>query len=321
LVQEDIEVRQSPDPMTAQSVAVEFPDLPTGREFKEHVHGFLSHLRDSRLQELEQQLDGYNASLQEYRSLCTVREHGLCGLLDLHDEYLEALQSREFQRRYCLERARWEPGLTLEKQALQQLEHQSAINPHDVELLRQTIAAVYHRDETQVPLDTSFDKLQLRRREEKVLQLLERTQEAPAGVTAIAALKRAEALLSENAASGAWLASVAAAGQPLPDLAHMQAQLIRTEQRIEQLRASREKRALHLRRHEQHIESVYAAIAAKLLEVSSRLSELQDERLEKLIRRDKEGLLARLLVSTRHVATLLARSGFSAAHGPRAGLS
>jgi len=302
-------------------VAVEFPALPTGREFKEHVHGFLAHLRDSRLQGLEQALDGYNASLREYRDLCTVREHGLTGLMDLNDEYLEALQSREFQRRYCLERARWEPGLALEEQALQQLEHQTPINPRDVELLRQTIAAVYHRDETAEPLDTAFEQLQLRRREEKVLRLLEQTDEAPAAASAIAALKRAEALLSENAASGAWLASVAAAGQPLPDLAHMQARLARTEQRIEQLRSSREKRALHLRQHERHIEAVYAAIAAKLLELSSRLHELQDEYFEKLIRRDREGLLARLRDSTRHAATLLARSGFSAAQGSPVGLS
>ena len=295
--------------VTMRSAAVAFPDLPTGRELREHTQSFLLHLRDSRLQVLEGLLDDYKVSLEEYRKLCTVRDNGVTALRWLNEEYLEALQLREFQRRYCVERARWEPGLALEQQALRRLENQTSINPRDVELLRETIAAVCHRDEAPSQLDTSFEKLQLRRREEQVLQILELTEEAPAGRSAIADLKRAEALLSENAAAGEWLARVRSERHSLPELAQMQAQLARTEERIEQIRDGRDKRSHHLRLHEEHIEAVRAATAARLVEVSRRLHELQDERFETLIRRDKEGVLSRLRESTRNVEALRARGG------------
>jgi hypothetical protein len=292
-----------------RSATVAFPDLPTGREFRDHTQSFLFHLRDSRLQALERLLDDYKVSLEEYRSLCTVRDHGVVALQRLNDEYLEALQLREFQRRYCAERARWEPGLTLEQQALQRLQNQTSINPRDVELLRETIAAVCHPDTGTPALDTAFEKLQLRRKEEQVLQILELTEEGPEGQRAIADLKRAEALLSENAAAGEWLARMRDEGHPLPELVEMQALLVSTEERIGQLRDSRDKRSHHLRLHAEHIETVCAETAARLVAVSKGIHELQDERFEALVKRDKEGLLSRLRKSTRNVEALLARGG------------
>jgi hypothetical protein len=294
---------------TGRSATVAFPDLPTGREFREHTQSFLLYLRKSRLQALERLLDDYKVSLDEYRSLCTVRDHGATALQTLNDEYLEALQLREFQRRYCLERARWEPGLTLEQRALQRLTNQTAINPGDVELLRETIAAVCHPEAAPPDFDTAFEKLQLRRKEEQVLQILELTEDATAGRSAIADLKRAEALLSENAAAGEWLARMRDEGHSLPELVQMQAQLSRTEERIEQLRDSREKRSHHLRLHAEHLETVCSATAARLVEVSKGLHEVQDEHFETLVKRDKEGLLWRLRESTRNVEALLARGG------------
>ena len=295
--------------LTGRSATVAFPALPTGREVREHTQSFLFHLRDSRLQALERLLDDYKVSLEEYRSLCTVRDHGAAALRRLSDEYLEALQLREFQRRYCAERARWEPGLTLEHQALQRLENQTSISPRDVELLRETIAAVCHPDAGAPALDTAFEKLQLRRKEEQVLQILELTEEAPAGKSAIAELKRAEALLGENSAAGEWLARMRDEGHLLPELVQMQGLLARTEERIEQLRDSRDKRSRHLRLHAEHIETVCAETAARLAAVSREIHELQDERFEALVKRDKEGLLSRLRESTRNVEGLLTRSG------------
>jgi hypothetical protein len=290
-----------------------FPDLPSGGEFKEHLHSFLLRRRERRLDELARCLDAYRASVREYRYLCTVRDHGVAELRSLHDEYLQSLERREFQRRYCLERARWEPGLRLENQALQRLENQTCISHDDVELLRETLATVCHRDEVAEDFTTHFQALQLHRREEKVLRLLELTQEAPAGQRAIADLKRAEVLLHENAEAGRWLARVRAGGDLLPELAQMQHQLAETERRIEQLRLGRERRAEHLRRHEAHVESMRVSAAAHLVEVGRRLRELEGEPFERLVRRDKSGVLAKLRESNRDVELWLARGG---ADGP-----
>jgi hypothetical protein len=301
-------VLRHPNPAaTARSPAVIFPELPSGQDVRQHIQGFLVHIRDSRFQVLERLLDDYAASLKEYRKLCAVRDHGVSTLRRTNDEYLEALQQREFQRRYCLERARWEPGLALEQQAFIRLETQTSISPRDVELLREMVAAVCHRDKMPLQLDTSFERLQLRRRQEQVLQILELTEEGPAGRSAIADLKRAEVLLSENAAAGEWLARACQEGRPQLELAQMQVELARTEERIEHLRDSREKRSHHLRLHEEHVEAVCATTAARLLEVSKQMHALQDQRFETLIRRDRDGLLEKLRESTRDVATLLTR--------------
>jgi hypothetical protein len=70
------------------------------------------------------------------------------------------------------------------------------------------------------------------------------------------------------------------------------------------MRDSRDKRAHHLRLHAEHLETVSSATSARLIEVSRRLQELPDEHFETLVKRDKDGCLARLLESTRKAETL-----------------
>jgi hypothetical protein len=289
------------------SVARELPALVSGKEFREHTRRPLFRPRCEDLKRMERLLDDYAIAVKEHRQLCAVHEHGVAAVRELHEEYVEQLDLRDFQRQYCVEQARWEPGLELERQALKRLQGLAAVGPVQAQMLRQAVRTFLHREEVLLDRAESFEPLHLIRQQETLLEVLERVEKVPAGRSAIADLKRAERLLRENAAAGEWLEQTAEIGQRLPTLAQMQEALAATEGQVKQMADRLEKKKHHLVHHSQHIESQFHSTTAKLAEVCECFHKLRSEHFDDLVGRHQDGFLLQMQAAVTHAEQLVAR--------------
>jgi hypothetical protein len=300
-------------PVVQDYAAKEFPRLATGKEFREHTKRSFLHPRYGDLERLEVLLDEYAAAAVEYRKLCAVRDHGFTELQQLHEQHIEKLKLRDFQQRYCIEMAQWEPGLNLEQQALARLQNQALVDPWQAQILKDTIRHLFHRDDVpHLDRDAPFEQRQSGWREQQALEVLEQIEQTAAGKNAIAALRRAETLLHENASAGEWLAEVCEAGQPLPTLAQMQADLEETERQIKQIGDHLEKKRQHLTLHADHIRTSFTSTAARLTEVCKCFHQLRERHLADLVKRNEDGFLSRMYETIKSAEKLLVRA--EAAH-------
>ena len=296
-------------PVNSHPAAVDFPELPGSQEFVDHTQRSFLHPRYEELKTLERLLSEYSAALAEYRKSCAVRAHGFTDVRELLVQYREHLKLRNFQRRYCVERARWEPGLTLEQQALVHLANQAAIDAHEAQIIRDTVHALFHHDRA-LSSDSSTEHLEAAQREEQALGILGWVEQVPAGRRAIEDLKRAATLLNDNASAGEWLAKVDEPGQPPVTLAEMQGLLSETQREIELIHDHLQKKRRHLIAYNEHVQEIRMKTAGRLMEVCSCFHKLRDEHFEDFVRRNKDGFLSRMYESIKHAENVGARGGY-----------
>ena len=302
-----MEVTQAFPPVLEPYTAEGFPRLATGDELREHTRTSFFQPPPPELCRLGELLDEYRLAADRFRKLSTVHAHGMTQLSDLYKDYREQLKRERFQRRYCAEMARWEPGCNLERKALACLQNQAFMSPEQLRIVRDAVMTVYHHHELSLELAPALPQPRWLPSEATALQMLELAEEYPAGREAIASLRRAELLLSENAAAGEWLAQAREAGRPLPTLAQMQEQLEQTELWISQMHDRYQKMRRHLARYSDHVRDARTAAAAGLLEVCRFFHTLRDRHLQHLIERNKDGFLAKLQRSIRRAEEMFDR--------------